>query len=246
MTIQQLHYELELEVNKIDSNDRIDLLPAEKDAYLNRAIWIWFKNRYGSEKPKRGFETDQLRISNLASLHIKSPELQPPLTPTLLSNGIYEVKLNNLDYNYFVLTRARADIIKDNCTETQVQVKLVETDDMNEMRFLKPSFKWKRINARFGRSSDKSETQSLYLDTGNDFIISNVYIDYLKQPNIVFIGGYDRTAIGLGNSQTPVQCDIDSSFHSEIVSIARQEVERDLLNQLPQLTINKNQLESIN
>lgn len=246
MTITQLHYELGLELNKIDSNDRPDLLPAEKDAYLNRAINRWLIARYGSEQPKRGFETDQLRISNLASLHVKSPELQAAIVPSSLGSGIYEVDLSSLTYPYFVLTRARVDIADNTCTVSKEEVKVVETDDRNNIRFLEPSFTWKRVNARFGKSSNAADTQSLYLDTNNKFTITNVYLDYIKKPNTVFIGTYDRTPIGLGNSTTPVECDIDSSFHPEIVTLARLEVERDLFNQMPQLTISQSQFDKIN
>lgn len=230
MTIAQLHHEFKLEANKIDSNDRPDLLPAEIDAYLNKAIWLFVKSRYGSETPKRGFETDQLRISNLASLHVKSPELQPVITPSSLNNGIYEVKLTTptLSYNYLALTRARVNIAKSGCTSTNDLIKVIETDDRANLRFIKPSYTWKRINARFGKSSDGSNNQSLYLDTGSDFTISNVYIDYLKYPNTVYLGSYDRSLIGLTTSNTPVQCDIDSAFHPEIVSLAVQELNRDL------------------
>lgn len=245
MLIQQLHYELKLELNKIDSNDRPDLLPAEIDAYLNRGIWRWFVSRYGSEKPKKGFETNQLRISNLASLHVKSPELQVAITPTSLGSGIYEVKLSSLTYDYFVLTRARTDITKSNCTHSKDTVKIVETDDDNTIRFLKPSFIWKRVNARFGKSSDGTANQSIYFDTGSDFTISSVYLDYIKKPNQVFLGTYDRTNIGLGSALTAVECDIDSNFHYEIVSMARQEIERDIY-QDPKLTIRQTEFDKIN
>lgn len=230
MLISQLHYEFKLEANKIDSNDRPDLLPAEIDAYLNKAIWLFVKSRYGSTQPLRGFETDQLRISNLASLHVKSPELQPVITPSSLNNGIYEVKLTTptLSYNYLALTRARVNMGKDGCTSSNELIKVVETDDRSDIRFIKPSYTWKRINARFGKSSDGSNNQSLYLDTGNDFTISGVYVDYLKYPNTVFLGGYDRTSIGLGSSTTATECDIDSAFHPEIVSLAVQELTKDL------------------
>ena len=246
MDIKQLHYEFKLECNKIDSNDRPDLLPAEVDAYLNKGIWLWVKARYGSLQPVRGFETDQLRISNLASLHIKSPELQAGITPSSLGNGIYEVNLSNLAYDYFVLTRARVDIAKDGCTSSNDLIKVIETDDRADLRFIKPSYTWRRINARFGKSSDGSLSQSLYLDTGNEFTISTVYIDYIKQPNTVFLGTYDRTNIGLGSSTTAVQCDVHESFHPEIITLARQEFERDINTQLPQLTIQKTKTELIN
>ena len=100
MRIDQMHYNFELELDRVASNDRPDFMPWEIDEYLNKGISTFVKTRYSvSNKLKVGFETNQKRIDELSSLHIKSPELQPPIVPIDLGNGRYEVRLNNLGDN---------------------------------------------------------------------------------------------------------------------------------------------------
>ena len=232
MSIKEMHYEFEQELDKLSSEDRPDILPAQKDSYLNKAIHIWCKARYGIHQD-RGFETDQERISNLANLHIKSPELQPAIVP-ILTNGIYEVELsttNNLTYQYLFLTRIRAEIKDDTCTKTTDNLKPHQTDDTFNT-FTKPSLKWGRVPVRFGKSSQTSTEQSVYLET-DGFTVEKVYLDYIKTPNTVFSDGYTHINGTLTDSGTlfdinSVNCDIDESFHHEIVSLAVEEVRSDL------------------
>ena len=102
MLIDEMHYVFELGLDRVASQDRPDMYPNEKDNYLNRAIAEFVKDRYGFVESQRklGFETDQERISNLTNLHIKSPVLQPALTPIDLGNGQYELRLSSLLHRY--------------------------------------------------------------------------------------------------------------------------------------------------
>jgi hypothetical protein len=119
MLIDEMHYRFDLEVDRVASQDRPDILPPEKDDYLNRAINIFVKDRYGFDNPKKeGFETSQERISSLMNLHIKSPELQTGLTPINLGNGLYEIRLSSLSYRYLFLTSAKVMIRKGQCVKT--------------------------------------------------------------------------------------------------------------------------------
>lgn len=160
MLIDQLHYNVKLEAERVDSQDKIDLEPVEIDAYLNKAIWVYLKERYSvlPDKPKRGFETDQMRISQLSSLHIKSPHVQPPLQPVLLQDGLYEVRLNDLGNNidgqyfrYLFLTDGYIKGIKDGCTK-MIGLKHHQVDDSNTI-YTAANWTWRRVNYNFGKSS---------------------------------------------------------------------------------------------
>jgi len=231
-----MHYEFDQELDKVASEDRPDILPAQKDSYIQKAITIWTKSRYGPHAGK-GFETDQERISSLGNLHVKSPELQTVIVPTQLPNGDYEVELTtatNLLHEYYVLTRARVEIEQSGCTKT-IRVDQIQTDD-ETTTFTKPNFLWGQVPARFGRSSANTDTQSIYFETNNLFTINNVWLDYLKKPDVVYADGYDHitgTSGPFTNSGTlfgnnAVNCDIDEIFHHEIISLAVSEVRSDL------------------
>lgn len=248
MLIDEMHYEFQLEFNKIDSNDLPDLLPVEIDSYLQRGIWIWLKKNFDPKAPiQEGFEASSLQISKLANLHIKSPEKQAGITPTSLGNNTYEIKLkkdtNLLDYDYLVLTRGRADITSSsntNCTKSKVKLLLRQTDDTDDTNtYTKPSFKWSRVTGYFGRDTSQDSlpsnpsnlNHSIFLETAGDFTINTVYLDYIKYPNRVFYDGYDqlngptKSASGTANR---VHCDIDAAYHPEIISLAVLEAQRDL------------------
>jgi hypothetical protein len=163
MRIEEMHYQFDLMLDKVASNDRKNLKPWEKDAYLNNAIILLVKDRYNSDnRDKEGFETNQKRITELENLHIKSPELQPALIPTNLGNGRYELNLDNLGkinlfgglkhrFRYLFLTKAVANISKDGCNKKST-IRLVQIDD-NKNSYNQPDFVWGRTNANFGRSS---------------------------------------------------------------------------------------------
>lgn len=240
MLIDEMHYRFDLEVDRVASQDRPDILPPEKDDYLNRAINIFIKDRYGFDSPKKeGFETSQERISNLMNLHIKSPELQVALTPINLGNGLYEVRLSSLTYRYLFLTSAKVMIRKGDCTKT-IDHTMWQIDDRKTV-FSDASFEWSRVLANFGKSTATATTNkqlpSLYFDTRNktgtqQFDIVSVYISYIKYPNRVCIGGYKHIDDKSADPTTTVtQCDIDDIFHDEIVRIAAQLAFKDIQDQ---------------
>lgn len=273
MRIDQMHYNFELELDRVSSNDRPDFMPWEIDEYLNKAIWKFVKTRYGINQQKSGFETNQKRIDELSSLHIKSPEVQPPLTPINLGNGRWEVRLSSLGNNingqyfrYLFLTAAEVVIKKGKCTK-RIRHTQWQMDDRKTM-FTESSWKWNRILANFGRSTfittpidnpnildrqfdtsdlvtgegtvnekyNNDELRSLYFDTTNfegeeQFILEEVYINYIKYPNRVFFGGYDSLDKHSLSGSEQIHCDIDESFHPEIVRLAVEYAQQDIQDQ---------------
>lgn len=164
MRIQEMHYKFDLWFDRVASNDRPDFMVWEKDDYINTAIWIFIKERCGvTSQSIRGFETDQSRIDQLKTLHIKSPELQPAITPIVLPNGRYEFRLNSLGNNinsqyfrYLFLTDGVIKIRKNGCVRnighTQWQI-----DDL-KTTFNASSWKWKRVLINFGKSTFQTPT----------------------------------------------------------------------------------------
>lgn len=240
MLIEEMHYGFDLRVDRVASQDRPDFYPNEKDDYINRAIMFFTKDRYGIDEKKYGFETNQERISNLMNLHVKSPELQPPLIPILLQPGYYEVRLNSLLYRYLFLTNARILIEKDNCTKT-IDATAWQIDDKKTV-YSDPSFDWGRVLINFGKStvsptSTNAQLPSMYIDTRNkkgipQFEVKEVNINYIKYPNRVCLGTYKHIDDKTPSVLTPVQhCDIDDAFHDEILNIAVMFATRDIQDQ---------------
>lgn len=240
MLIDEMHYRFDLEVDRVASQDRPDILPPEKDDYINRAINIFVKDRYGFDNPKKeGFETSQERISNLMNLHIKSPELQPGLAPLDLGNGLYELRLSSLLHRYLFLTSAKVMIRKGVCTKT-IDHTSWQIDD-RKTTFSDASYDWSRVLINFGKSrvtaTSNNQLPSLYLDTRDktgvpQFTIDSVYISYIKYPNRVCIGGYKHIDDKTPAPTTAVtNCDIDDIFHDEIIRIASNLAFKDIQDQ---------------
>lgn len=240
MLIDEMQYRFDLEVDRIASQDRPDFLPPERDDYINRAINIFVKDRYGFDNPKKvGFETNQERISSLMNLHIKSPELQSALTPIDLTGGLYEIRLSDLDYRYLFLTSAKVKLRKGDCTKS-VDHTSWQIDDKKTV-FSDPSFDWSRVLSNFGKSTssaiENKDIPSIYFDTNNkkgvsQFIIDSVCISYVKYPNRVCLGTYKHIDDKSASLLTPLtNCDIDDIFHDEIIRIAAQIAFKDMQDQ---------------
>lgn len=159
MKIDQMHYNFNLELDRIASSDNYDIKPWEIDEYLNKAIWYFLKDRYQIDpRNKRGFETDQERISALSSLHIKSPQVQPGIEPIDLGNGLYEVRLNQLGDNingqyfrYLFLTDGYIKARKEDCSK-YISMKQWQVDDDTTI-YSDSSWKWRRVLVNFGKST---------------------------------------------------------------------------------------------
>lgn len=166
MLIDQMHYEFDLMYDRVASNERADIIAQQKDAFLNQAIDIFVKTRYNFDKflvqgksPQEvGFETNQYRIDELASLHIKSPELQPEITPASVVDDVYEFRLNDLGNNingqyfrYLFTTKIVLKVKKENCIK-YIDGYNWQIDD-RKTHFNDPSFDWSRAHCNFGKSS---------------------------------------------------------------------------------------------
>lgn len=218
MTIQEMHYDYDVKIDKVASSGKANFTLAEKDWLLNRAVEMFIKQRYGINNPhKTGFEGTQKRVDDLKSLVIKYP-LQPSLTPTFLDGNIYEVRLDQLEYPYWFLIRGTAEIVYDDCTQS-ASLKFIQHDDLNHA-LRDPFNKSSReeILFNFGRSSTDPTKDSIYLYPG-DQVIGNIQLEYIKQPAKLNFGGY----VYIDGLAYPQQdCDLPEHTHSEIVDLAVQ------------------------
>ena len=230
MTVKELHYDFNVKLDKVDSLQNVNFLPAEIDWILNEAISLITKQKFGTNNSKRtGFEGNEKRIQDLKTLHIKCPTVvQPAIIPASVNDGRYEVKLSDLEFDFLFLTRGTAKATKTGCGSKILGLKEVQNDDLNDILddpFWKPSFEWKVVPVNFGRTDTLAEDKgSLYLYTNEDFTIDEVYLEYIKVPNKISIGGYPD--INTGVVKPVVECDLPQEIHNEIVDIAVLECAR--------------------
>tara|TARA_R110000851_G_scaffold314192_2_gene476137 strand:+ start:55 stop:810 length:756 start_codon:yes stop_codon:yes gene_type:complete len=235
MTTQEMHYDLKFKIDKVDSLDSDNFIPAELDWILNEAQEIFIKQRYGLNNSKKlGFEEIQKRTDDLRNLVIKSPTtLQPGVVPVQLSGGnTYEVKLSDLEFDYMFLIRGFVKLTKGTCTK---MAKLVQQqhDDFNELEisedpFQTSSFDWGVIPILFGRTDTVADDKgSIYLYSEENVVPNEAYIEYIKWPNRLTIGGYNY----IDGTAQPIMVNSDFSRHAcrEIVDIAAAELSRIIL-----------------
>lgn len=226
MRIELWHYNIKRKTNKLDSQHKKDFNAAELDEICNNAIDIFSETRYsGNNVKKTSFEEVQQLTDNLSSLVIKYPE-QPIIAPATVTDGIYEFPLSTSfgfikPYRHMIRVSGQ---IK-GCTD-KIIVNIVQHDDLSVILndpFRKPSKgPFPRLVGVFGKSSKQGVETSLYVYT-NGFEINGLYPEYIKRPNIVSIGGYKDID---GNIKTKVECDLPEDYHTLIIDIACDEVER--------------------
>jgi len=143
------------------------------------------------------------------------------------------VPFANLTFEYvhflraFINTDCAGDI---NVTSAQ----LVQQDDLNIVlvdAFRKPSLKWRRLIASIGKSKNQLGQSSLYLYTNGEFAVTNVYVEYLKAPKVVYFGGYDSLDNLYTTGDPQVDCDLPVFYHGAIIDFAVQNLFRTLISQ---------------
>lgn len=241
MVIQEMHFDFDIKADKVDSLQKRSFNTAQKDWIFNEAQWVLLKNKYGITQTNRGaFEVTEHRIQDLKNLHVKFPFPQPGIAANSISDNLFEVPLNLLEYEFLFTTRMRAVITKNNCTK-DVPVTQIQTDDLNdalEDPFNRPNFITGDVLAVFGRSTEDSSTQlnpqgtgSVYIYTDGTFTVDEVFIEYIKYPNRMWFGNYDITSdlrpktisntyVYQAGVDSPVSCELNSHVHPEIVDLA--------------------------
>jgi len=253
MRIDEMHHCFRLELDRVDSSCSPDLEPWEIDSYLNKAIMKFLKDRYGIDiqNPRKGFETDQSRISQLSSLHIKAPSVQGAIFPVNEVEGIYEVRLNDLGkdvggqyFRYMFFTDGYVKATKGNCTKCiPIDVKRV---DKKSTEYNDSSWLWRRIVVNFGRSSyqhphvdntvndpdttadlepgnryNNDESNSIYLDTRDKYCEPQFEIDEVF---LSYIKYPNRVFIGGYDHIDGMSTNIDGPIHCDIDDAFHEEI----------------------
>ncbi len=182
MNIAKQHSEFKLRGNKVDSNHYVDLFPNQIDSFLDEAA-NFIVEHYGE---LRQFNLTQFNKDLFGTMLVMFPD-QPALVPIGTQGQQYEYDLSNLKYDYYHLDRAYVQ-----CGNLVVPVSLFRGDEQHKLNdaYQKPSFLWKRLLGKIGKSSTSSST-SLYVYSDVDLNDKELRLEYVKKPKKVFFGGYD-------------------------------------------------------
>lgn len=217
MLIKELHYAIDLGMDRFGTLSKQNLSKKEKDWLLNEAQMIFLKRRTSLRNNRsEGFEASSKRINDLSSLVIKANN-QPPLIPTL-DSGVYIVDLADLEYNYYQLLDIYASVVvSTECTKT-VPLRFVQHDDLRSV-LRDPFYNGSLDSIPYNMGRSLSGNSSALFIYPNQLVISEVYPEYIKYPRKVSYGGYVYLD-GITYPETTLE--FPEHTHLEIVDIACQ------------------------
>lgn len=219
MTLREIHKQFDIYLDKIASESYPEILPTEKDVFINNAIDSLVKTRYGKNNIyKVGFEEIQKRTDELDSL-VKTKF--PLLSEVVYEDNTYKAhvntlyddidKLNLFTDRYWFYLKSFALVNSETCGNRYVECKLIQQDDLS--RVLKDPFN--------KPTKDKVliyfEDDGILIKCAENNTVENFKLTFLKQPAKVFVDTSDTT----GNSD--IQCDLPESLHVDIVKLAVKE-----------------------
>lgn len=216
MTIQEMHYDFQLKFNQLGNNINQYFEVGQVDWLLNRAQDIIIQKRIGpNNNLKASYEEIQKRTEDLKELHVRYPE-QPLINPSEVEDGIYEIDLDNLVKPWLYYLRCSAQQEVELCEYT-AKVIIIQSDDLS-FSLSDPFTKSTEdeIVGNFARSSN-GQGSSLYLYPVIGYVVKDVKLEYLKQPNRMHYGGY--TYID-GNTYDTTHCELSVHMHPQIVDQA--------------------------
>jgi len=232
MNIKEMHYDLKLKLNKLDSNQYRNLKVPEIDWKLNETIELFVKIVAEPKiATKLGFEISQRVIDDIRPLVVNQKTLSP--FSQQLDFPVYELPVDYFDY----LSTSSMIIKKDECSVKADKIFVRQhDDDFQSSPFDVSSFLWREVNIRFFDKGIKIYTE--------DFSVESFAINYIKQPASVnnsesYVGGEYKTLTGV-LLDTNVDCDLPTSVHREIVDLAVAIITGDL--QIPDYAIKKDKL----
>lgn len=220
MTIAEMHLNLGIVVDKLDTASYPDLPYEIKDWALNESQERFIKSRCDRNNLyRKGFQEIQRRTDDLNNI---TKEIV--IVPTLVRSKVYKVNLSGTltDGNkyMFYLDDGEAEVAKTGCAATYVEVTEIPTHQVKEVLrdpFNKPDILNPIIEFKDG---------GIYIHTDGSFTVSRFRMSYIKRP----------AQMSLADE---IDCELAEHTHNEIVNLAGsillEEVESGRLNQFEAL-----------
>lgn len=219
MTIDRIHQEIKSRLNKLNSNHKKDLPAAYIDDAINKATDDFIEIFYSGNNSKQyrfGFEVTQQRVDMLQTLVVSNKSLTPAANAgTFLS---FDLSSISPQYRHFL----RGVAISPTCSQELV-IHMVRHNDLDQKLLdvnTQPNLSWRRVLGVI-----RGNALDIYV---KNFTLTNVKIDYIKQPAKVFISGYDSLEFTKGDTSAykaadpKVQSEIHASYHDLLVDMTVQ------------------------
>lgn len=216
MTVQEMHYDFKMKLNKIDSEQYRNLRVPEIDWLLNEAQEFFIKSVAFPRVPNYlGFETSQRTIDDIRTIVVENKQLEKDL---INSEDRQKVFILPTDYMFYI--SAKVTVSKAQCGLKEVRLLIKQHDDeFEESPFDNSSFEWGDINATF-------DSKGLRVYSDGTFDVENVKLNYIKEPAYIHNasdfkpeGQYKSLKTGL-NLTGRQNCELPNQTHREIVDIA--------------------------
>jgi hypothetical protein len=210
MSTPEVVYQYKLEVNKLDSQDFIDLPLPTILGVLNKTILGYVNAIHGIDNIYRqGVESFQRRIDDLQVLTIND------LPDIIYINEGTNIYTGTLPSNYLHLLRSYSLATKDLCIDRALRNIIYSHDELNDILITKdpfkyPSFEWQELPINI--SSGK-----IYAYTDGSFIPTVLHIEYLKIPTEIDIAGYTKID---GTASANVDSELPNYLLQDIITMA--------------------------
>lgn len=229
MTVEQMHYEVQLRLDRVDSESYPNLEIPEVDVQLNRAQDILVRSIAAGNKGSAS-EKDQAQIDALRKIVVPDLELN-------IDNYDSDSVIAFLPVDYFYHWGTRVKIVKDNCSEKTVRAYIGQHDDIHRGSSLFDSdFAWGEVIGLFFDNKIR-----LFF---TDFSIESAYMTYLRRPAYIHwaeaYGGYTLpSGVVLTGKQ---DCELADSIHQTLVdltvALVTGDLESNFQNSLTKLKLN--------
>jgi hypothetical protein len=218
MTIDRMHLEFKLMLDKLDSSAYPNILTPEIDFWLNDGYERVIKTRYNRNNVyRKGFEEMQKRTDDLKQLVVTN---YAPVTAVTTETNTYRADLQTLysdeaqtvasTEKYMFYLRGKARHVKTGCTSTYFSINLVQQDDFE--RVMDDPFNGPDLLEAVGYF----ERGDLYLVTDGVYTIDKFKVTYIKVP-LRIDKAQILSPLGLTGAST---VEVDEHLHKEIVAEA--------------------------
>jgi hypothetical protein len=209
--VQELVYEVKLNLNKVDRQDNVLLGVENIIVYLNQAQLSWIKTKVGENNIYRdGYEATRKRIDDLQEIKVNNHALKLEKHDDVLYKGYRGLLADVPGYMMYVMSHASA--VKQDC-KTGLTVDLIRQNDLTNLYFdanFGPSYEWRSTLATIGEGY-------IILYTDGSFSLDKVFLTYLRYPKPIDIDGYIKLD---GKDSVSQDCELPYYAKSDIVDLA--------------------------
>lgn len=221
MTIEEMHYDFKMKLNKIDSQQFRNFLIPEVDWLLNEAQELFIKMvaeprlsfHLGFEKSQRN--TDDIKMLVVEKSLVDNKKIQKSVG--------YSCKRYDLPEDYMFFIRALVYGETGSCKNVPCVVKIKQHDDSNHISpFDKSSIIWREINGMFIENRLELELPDISEEPESD--LGDVLLTYLRKPKYMhYAKGIEGGKYQLNETILLTEkqdCELSPHTHREIVDIA--------------------------